>query len=176
MKNKPIKHLGYNTICLCLMFSFLGMSTSIKAQSLSRQVIGIAGSSTTLKSNHLKVNWTLGEAIIGKAVEANGQSQVTIGFQQPDLSILPPATNDKLLVNISPNPTPDLINVTLLDPSLRNLRLTLSNNSGQVLIPNVLIEPWKNEVDLSRFPPGIYFLNVFDQETTFQTYKIIKTK
>jgi len=152
----------------------LFLATNVVAQSISRQVIGIAGGSTHF--NNIKVSWTVGEAIVDKAVSTNGRAQATVGFQQPDLSILPPATKEQLLVNISPNPTPDVLNVTLLDPSLRNLRLTLSNTNGQVLVPSLMIEPWKNEVDLSRFPPGVYYLNVTDQERTFQTYKIIKTK
>jgi hypothetical protein len=146
----------------------------MEAQSLSRQVIGITGG--TSQFNDIKVSWTVGEAIIGKAVSTDEQTIATVGFQQPNLSILPPAIDEQLLVNISPNPTPDVLNVTLLDPSLQNLHLTLSNTSGQILVPSLLIEPWKNEVDLSRFPPGVYYLNVTDQKRTFQTYKIIKTK
>lgn len=176
MKNKSVKWLDYNAICLFLALSLISVTSG--AQSISRQVIGVAGGNATISStrNRIQVSWTVGEPIVGKAVASNDQAQVTIGFQQSDPSILPPATNDKLLVDISPNPTPDLINVTLLDPAQRDLRLTLTNTSGQVLLPNVLIEYWKNEVDLSRLPPGIYYLNVFDQEATYQTYKIIKTK
>lgn len=166
----------YNSLCvIVLVFTFVFLSmTDMFAQSISRQVIGITGG--TFQFNAARVSWTAGETLIGKATSSDGQTAVTIGFQQPDLSILPPATDEKLLLNISPNPTPDLINVILLDPTNKDLRLTLSNAQGQVLVPALLLDPWKNEIDLSRFPAGVYFLNVTDLENSFQTYKIIKTE
>lgn len=172
MKNRAICVLS-RLLVIAIAVGFSSVSR-LEAQSISRQVIGIMGSSSQF--NNIKVSWTAGEAIIGNAISTNGQTKATIGFQQPDLSILSTATSEKILVNISPNPTPDLVNVTLLDPSLRHLRLTLTNTQGQVIIPSLLLEPWKNEVDLSQFPPGVYYLNVSDQEATFQTYQIIKIK
>lgn len=173
---KRIKYLATNAICIYLLFLSNGVSSRLIAQSISRQVVGSLGGSTSLTAKPVQVDWTMGEAIIGMALATDGQTKITLGFQQPDLFIIPLTNSDELLVSIFPNPTTDVIYINLIDPTLRNLSLTLSNNSGQVLLPNVRIESRKNEIDLSRFPPGVYYLKVFDEVANHQVCKIIKTK
>lgn len=153
-------------------FLLLGM-VQINAQSISRQVIGITGGETQL--SNATISWTVGEPFIGKATSPKEDFVATVGFQQPSLLFTPLSQNDPFLISLAPNPTQDFITITQLDLNNRQLSLSLTNNQGQVLIPNVILRPWKNEIDVSRFPAGTYFIQVKDESAGLtQAYKIIK--
>ncbi|HKK77102.1 MAG TPA: T9SS type A sorting domain-containing protein [Saprospiraceae bacterium] len=147
--------------------------TDMGAQSVSRQVIGFAGGSASL--NDTRINWTAGETFIGKASSSNQQAMLTIGFQQPNLVISSSSADLVFPLTLSPNPTPDLVNILIKDPTQQNLRLTLSNANGQVLVPSLLLNPWQNELNLSAYPAGVYLITIKDQNRGLQqAYKLIK--
>ena len=173
---KAIPKSGVNlSLFLLLVSSLLFLnSNQLQGQSIARQVIGITGGSTATSFG--SVSWTVGQTAV-KHVKSNDRKySVTQGFQQPNLSILPSTVDPLFSINIFPNPTQDLIQVTLWDASRKDLIMNLNNTKGQTLIANQAINPWKNEIDLSRFPAGTYFLRVSNQEEQSQTYKVIKTK
>lgn len=171
MKKRPARQFAFSVLCIGVL---LLISADLKSQSLSRQVIGIAGGNTTI--NNIKISWTAGEAIIGKVNSSDNSTSINIGFQQPTLSILPQAQESAFSINISPNPTPDLLNIKLLTPSLQELYVSLINSQGQVLLPNQKLSALSNEIDLSQFSSGIYFLKVTDQLGDDQLFKVIKSK
>lgn len=169
MKDK----VAYNLLQVIAFAMIFLCTTDVVAQTVSRQVIGTTGGSTQF--NNIKLDWTVGEAIIGKAISTDGPASATIGFQQPTLSILPLTTALIFPVMLSPNPTPDLVNITLRDPSMQDLRLTLSQANGQVLVPALLLNPWKNELDLSAYPAGMYIITIKDGSTGMrQAHKLVK--
>lgn len=171
MEKRSVRRLTYVGIYVCFLLLFF---TNLNAQSLSRQVIGVAGG--TIDYNSAKISWTVGESIVGMSTATNHSVSVNAGFQQPELSILPQAKESVFSLSISPNPTPDLLNIVLLDPSQEDLQVSLTNSAGQALVANLLLNPWKNEIDLTRFPAGIYFLKVSGQKNESEVFKIIKTK
>lgn len=109
----------------------------MEAQSLSRQVIGITGGTSQI--HDISLSWTAGETIVGKATAPNGKALVTQGFQQPTLSLWSLSEDNQIQINLSPNPTPDLVNITLLDPTQENISVSLINAQGQVLLPQIIL-------------------------------------
>lgn len=156
---------------IVIVIAFLN-TTDMDAQSVSRQVIGVAGGE--MQQNDVLINWTLGESIVGMSRSPKHAYSVNAGFQQPHLSISPEFSDPLFSIMIAPNPTPDWVNVVLSDPTQQNLYLSLVNVQGQVLVPKLQLNPWKNEINLSNYPSGTYYLRVSNQEDRTQVYKIIK--
>ena len=160
---------------LLVFSSFLFLNyNQLQGQSIARQVIGITGGSSNTSFG--TINWTAGQTAVAHVKSSDQNYSLTQGFQQPNLSIVPDFVGTDFHINVFPNPTQDLLQVTLWDYSQKNLRMSLSNVTGQILIPNLLINPWENEIDLTQFPAGTYFLKVFDKDQRTKSFKIIKTK
>ena len=79
------------------------------------------------------------------------------------------STNDlsKPKISLYPNPTNAHINVVGIN---RNAKYKISDLNGKVLIYSKLSD---NEIDLTDLKPGLYFISLFDNETTISR-KIIK--
>lgn len=163
------RHFLYTSIWTLLLLG----SAQVDGQSISRQVIGITGGEAQLSNT--TVSWTVGEPFIGKATSPKEDFVATVGFQQPSLLFIPLSEADPFQISIAPNPTQDYVTISQLDLDNQPLSLSLTNSQGQVLIPNLLLQAWKNEIDVSRFPAGTYFIQVKDESAGLtQAYKIIK--
>lgn len=160
--------------CLLACFCFLlFLPLTAKSQSVSRQVVGVAGESKDV--NNVNLSYTIGESIVGFTISTNNSVSINSGFQQPNLSIYPTTSDQSFSISLSPNPTPDLITIRLLDPSQKDLCLTLTNPEGQVLVSSLVLVPWENELDLSKYPAGMYFITIKDKHKSLQkAYKVMK--
>ena len=166
---KSMLAIGFTILFL---ISFSGY---LSAQSISRQVIGIAGGS--LQQGQTNISWTLGESVIGHIQTKNGNGSITVGFQQPSLKVVDNQLIGDVLVNIAPNPVSDLLNIIVLDPQQDNLKFSLVDAQGRILMPQQKLGAWKNEFDMSAYPAGTYFLRVQNNiGKTSQTYKVLKIK
>ncbi|HLG02851.1 MAG TPA: T9SS type A sorting domain-containing protein, partial [Bacteroidia bacterium] len=78
-------------------------------------------------------------------------------------------------ISIAPNPSTGIFQISLSGLSSDNIRLTLTNVAGQtVMMKNVSLTSglYKDQLDLTMLPGGIYFLQVSDG-TQSGVYKIV---
>jgi len=89
----------------------------------------------------------------------------------PNLQVGELTKDDEVLV--FPNPTSDLVSVSLANNSLTLESLTLVNTSGQMLL-NEVCQGKKTAISLQQIPSGLYFLTVRISNGTHFTTKLIK--
>jgi len=114
----------------------------------------------------------------------NNSDQVTITISN---SIVPGATQSRQglssgktspnLIQVAPNPTSDRSTITIESPYESTVQLKLYNSFGQMLliqpipcVPGIQVE----EIDLTPFPIGVYFLTIEDDMGLSQSMKILR--
>lgn len=132
-------------------------------QSIHRPVISSAGNSATKAG--IILEQTIGEVVIGyQSTSANVTG--IFGFQQPfPVSSLSTSTvPDSRLegVSIYPNPTTDLINIKLAQPT-EDLSMSLMTIDGQHISSHTISNSLGGFIVSTTFlPPGIYLLRLSD--------------
>jgi hypothetical protein len=142
------------------------------------------------------LNWT---QISGTYTAVGGEQYITIGSFIPDAQLtiinrggtypftsyaiddvwvipdsLMMGTNNaenKLSINVFPDPASDFLNVTMNNS--KQSELTIYNSLGEIMV-NEKIVAGKNEIDISNFAEGIYFVNVHDGEKTWNKKIIVR--
>jgi hypothetical protein len=162
-------------IGLLAMLCSLG---ALSAQSLSRQVIGSAGSYQ--EAGNLKLSATVGEAAYTKVIE--GTLTLFQGFQQPDGDD-PVNLEDGLPVEVSyqiyPNPTADRLHVKVRTSQPITLRFRLLSVKGQVVpVPPDQLRgsgDLSGSLSLQGLPAGPYLLQITDaQGQVVKHHRILK--
>jgi hypothetical protein len=153
------------TICILL----LALGQTVFGQSISKQVIGMAGG--TQSGGGYKLSWTAGEPVVG--LMSSGGAQLGNGYYASlDLETL--STEDykiDVAVRVYPNPTAQYLFAE--QPDNHQLEIRLMDLGGKTLLKQKTSS--KEAIDLSRFNAGIYLIEVRDTETNSKnTYKIIK--
>ena len=140
-----------NTIAF---FTLLGMTFQSSAQSLSRSVIGSAGSTNP------QLSYTVGETVIETG--ASGLFILTQGFQQPDMQTV---SNDPLLgetnLRVYPNPTQQMLTLEIEAEKSRSFEVEFVDIRGRrVISPRQLPlgTSVKEDFDVSGFASGTYVL------------------
>ncbi len=143
----------------------------IQAQTLSRSVIASGGNS--FSSSSLQADWTIGESVTGSF--SSSSLLVNQGFQQgPDAA---PSNVNKLTkgnIQLYPNPTNGILNLSYTGTPAGTLRFSLWSADGKALNP-----AWVQQTsglwtcDISALAPGSYFVQVFEAETV-QVLPLIK--
>jgi len=151
-----------------LFFLFLGLSGF--SQTISKQVIGPAGS--TYENSTNKLSNTAGEIVVGSMTAEDGSFQLGNGYYPSlnleTLSIESPTTN--LLVKIYPNPTKEIIFIT--HPSSNSFKVFISDLTGKVLLQKEVGK--QSPINIERYPSGTYLINVTTEDKKTNSYKIIK--
>lgn len=77
---------------------------------------------------------------------------------------------------VAPNPTTDFVKVTIETPNRSDLFLQLNNVTGQRLMTRSLGQGryFNQDIDLSNFPKGLYYLVIRDKHGKMTTKEIIK--
>ncbi|MCO6492470.1 MAG: T9SS type A sorting domain-containing protein [Phaeodactylibacter sp.] len=140
-------------LMLCISVFFL--RAALPAQS----VLGSAGEVES--AGDMRLEWTLGELATATAYYAGGQ--VTEGFHQPLLSIVPVSlftpVNER--INVFPNPTAALVHIAADPESGGALQLLLFDAGGRLLLRKQGPAGQGPEtVDLSGRDAGTYLLNI----------------
>ncbi len=148
---------------------------------LSQSVIAAdGGEGGTAK---VRIEWTLGEFAISTLNTPNGL--LTQGFHQPRLQItqLPHlataasslAAGNQLKVTLAPNPVSDLLNIKLEREEDMLIHVGLLDPAGRMLHLEKTLAPSGLQLDFSKYPSGLYFLQFRTQDgTPLETYKISK--
>jgi hypothetical protein len=123
----------------------------------------------------MQLSWSLGEMAVGHWYAKDGAASITEGFQQPTIQVDLLKIRKDALISVAPNPVSDLLNITVLDAQDDNLKFTLVDQQGRILIRKRSLALWQNELDMSAYPVGIYFLQVHKGlRGDMQSYKIVK--
>lgn len=75
-------------------------------------------------------------------------------------------------LKIYPNPVTDKLQIEFTDAESQDLKLELFNSLGKIVYTTAHIEE-KQEIDLSEFPGGMYFLKIQNAQMR-KVYKIVK--
>lgn len=166
----------YRIISIALFAVNLFIVGSIKAQSLDPQCVNSAGTKMTQSNGSL--SFTVGELVVTTQTDSNGNSLgggfttgatiTTVSVQEPDIRILS--------VNVFPNPTSDLVTVSIQQTTLSQLMLEIIDLNGKVL-SSEKYNGINNSININTasWISGIYFLNLkTSQSQLLGTYKIIK--
>lgn len=154
---------------LCLV---LGASLSLSGQNMSRSVVGNAGDyyENLLFGN---LHWTVGEVAISRfqnSLELNeGFHQVYYDLVVKTSTPLP----EDWQVNVYPNPTAHFLRIELDDPL--PVHAQLFSPTGQMIIDVPELHTGE-ELDLSQFPAGVYWLRLQDEEGRMGHYQIQKIR
>ncbi|WP_299057124.1 T9SS type A sorting domain-containing protein [uncultured Polaribacter sp.] len=150
---------------------FLLISSSVCAQTISKQVIGPTGGSFENETN--KLSYTGGELIVGAMTDADGTYQLGNGYYPSlnlnTLSIQAPALT--LQFKFFPNPTTEFVFIS--HPVEQQFEVILSDANGKQILKTM--HQKQNPISLKNLTKGIYFVRITTKDSKqTNTYKIIK--
>lgn len=152
---------------LFFLFSFLFF---LKAN--AQQSLNAAGGDAT--GSNGKISYSIGQIDYVSATGSNGS--VSQGVQQP-FEIFTLGTDDFpniiLQAIVYPNPTSSNINLIIENYSIDNLHYNLYDIQGRS-IANQKITQQGTNITMENLQSANYFLQVFDNNKTLKTFKIIK--
>ena len=165
---------------LILILILLPAFSSLRAQELAPTVIATAGKD--MSAGEYKLSFTIGELAV-TTLKPQGYI-LTQGFQQPPnlyLSDIQKNENFRIGINVYPNPTRDIVNITL-DEIFENIdiKVFVYNSFGQeVEVPFVRTSLGGGvhlTVDLTSFARGNYFIKLIDlsNSVVIADFKIFK--
>ena len=148
----------------------------IKAQSLEPQSLNSAGTKMTQSNGSL--SFTVGELVVTTQTDSQGNSLgggfttgatlTTVSVQEPDVRILK--------VNVYPNPTSDLVTVSIQQNNLSQLVLEIIDINGKVLSSEKYVGINNSiGINTASWISGSYFLKLkTTQNQLLGSYKIVK--
>ena len=144
----------------------------LDAQTLSPEVMSCFGGDA--KNSNFQVVWTGGEPFY--TTISSSDAQLTQGFNQTltvelftDVETLP----DGFSFVVFPNPTQEVLNVTLTSENQTALYLQLIDLNGKVFLSKQATQS-KEQLDVASLAKGIYLLNISDNKQVIRTFKVIK--
>jgi Secretion system C-terminal sorting domain len=152
-----------------LVISFvISITTSTKAQSIERCVIGNAGQ--TFSANQSYITFTVGETVIEPSPSitfspASNAMIFTIGFIQPHVASTGSLVNIDNWVSAYPNPTTGWVRLDIHGDNFQVNNVRIINSTGQI----VATKPFKMingsiDLDFSNLAAGIYIVAVSDDK------------
>lgn len=101
---------------------------------------------------------------VSQGVQQPIEIQVVLGVEEHEIN---------LYAKVYPNPTTDLINLSIGNTDVSGLSYQLFDYSGRVLT-NGKIENEETSISMSRYPQAIYLLSVTKDNKAIKTFKILK--
>lgn len=102
---------------------------------------------------------------------------VSDGVQQPyEIQTLGKSEFDSILLEmkIYPNPTLDILFLKVNELLLTDLSFQLIAVNGTIISNQKELTTSETEIEMQKFPKGIYFLDVKKENLTIKTFKILK--
>jgi hypothetical protein len=93
-----------------------------------------------------------------------------------DCTFLEESADNQLQISANPNPTRNLLTISVRSESSETLNLELLNSSGKIIFTDKYKyagQNYKHQLDLKYVPNGIYFLRVYNSQVR-KTLKVIK--
>lgn len=161
MKNKKTKYY----VAMLFSLGVFAMNAQNSTNSSGGNATGAQGS----------VSYSIGQTFYTTSTGTSGT--VAQGVQQPyEISEVLSSPDFSELVkdlNIFPNPTTDVLTLTLKNLNNLELDYQIMDMNGKVLLAQKNISDETN-ITVSSFPSAIYFLKVTNQNKEVKTFKIIK--
>lgn len=154
--------IKFKLTILCLFISVL-----MSAQNVDQYLISSVGGSNDI------LQWSGGETVI---TTLNGpESTITQGFHQTLLTVTAIEENvfSEIEFMVFPNPFRNSIQISQQKGSFRDLKFTLTDISGQLILAETLHSS-HDEFNLESLASGIYFLNIQLTDKSVKTYKVVK--
>ncbi len=140
-----------------------------KLPSIERQVFANAGG--YFPGNGYSITWTLGEPIV-ETLKGGNLIILTQGFQQPDALPAVVAVEEVSVgsfgVKLYPNPADMCVTIEANKAELLPLQMTLFDLNGRSLAQQLLTNAM-TEVNVSKFPSGVYFMRLISPATRKST-------
>ncbi len=120
------------------------------------------------------LSWTIGESVVETFSGTN--AVLTQGFQQPLYLVtsVEEAPDNPYQISVYPNPTTDLINISVQSVDQASFNVELINLQGKRLY-HQNIDSNNNTIDLKQYATGIYMLKIYTSDNKFlKSYRISK--
>jgi hypothetical protein len=164
-----------------LTFGFLIFVFTLSAQSIERQLIGVAGENDS--GSKILLDWTLGEPFT--AYDNTLLGDYKEGFLQPDYLQQESSEKnaevnndftDDFSVEVFPNPFNETFTLQINKTQDLDTQLTILDYSGKILMKKILpAGSLKMEWTMNDYPTGLYFLQLADDPGNLrQTFKLLK--
>ena len=149
------------------LFLFSLLSTiAVSAQ----EVLSTQGDSYSNTSAN--INFTIGEVVINTGT--NGTNELTQGFHQTNWNFVGMEDySPGFKASVFPNPTSEVLNIRT--SSFENVRYTLYNAQGKLLIQDILSAE-QTPIQVGQLAPGSYSIILNNQTQNLKTFKLIKTQ
>lgn len=146
-----------------LLFALL-FGPCLSAQDLVPEVLASTGGGGSVGG--VQLNWTVGETL--STTLSNNNGSLTQGFHQGFLSLATLSEQAPFQLRLFPNPSSDWLYLQSDASQLWNWQLFSA--AGQALAEGRFQQ--SGQIDLSRYPSGLYLLRVQDEQGAFNTYKV----
>ena len=136
----------------------------------------ISSGGSLMKKDGLQLSWVVGQS--ANSIFSGDYGDIYQGFlQNTDWIIINEVSgDDSPLIEITVAPNPAFRRIVIQSNSETLLYAIVNNVLGQPIF-NTTLRDQKTEIDMSNFPQGTYFIQVFDSEKRFiKTFKIQKIK
>lgn len=149
------------------LFLFSLLSTiAVSAQ----EVLSTQGDSYSNASSN--IDFTIGEVIINTG--SDGTVDLMQGFHQTNWNFVGMEDySPGFEASVFPNPTSEVLNIRT--SSFENVRYTLYNAQGKLLIQDILSAE-QTPVQVGQLAPGSYSIILNNQTQNLKTFKLIKTQ
>lgn len=147
-----------------MSFSLSGVMAQQSVVSSGGDINGTGGS----------ISYSIGQLAYSAHIGENGS--ITEGVQQAyEISVISgiEINNINLEISAFPNPTNDYLNLNIKNKEFNNLSFYLFDNNGRIL-HNVEIKSNTTQIDMSSYPPAVYFIKITSNEKEIKNFKIIK--
>lgn len=136
------------------------------------EFVSIGGDITSEKGNlSFSVGQTAYQFILGT------EGNINQGVQQPYEIYVITAADDLALIdfecNAFPNPTNNLLTLSIKNKAPYGLSYQLVNSTGSLLSQNDLVGE-ETTLSMRNYTPAVYFLRLIEDEKIIRTFKIIK--
>ena len=84
----------------------------------------------------------------------------------------------ELDISIFPNPVQSVLNIELRFDNVQNFTIKLYDMSGRLILGNQYsqIDYLYEEIDMTNYSPGVYFIHIQSNEIMNKTYKVVSSK
>jgi len=159
-----------------VLFYILLLTTTAQAQSITSQSVNSGG--TKMSQSNGSLSFAVGELVVLTQKDSQGNTLgngFTSGATITTASILEP--NAEILnVKVYPNPTTDLVTITIMDTKLSEIILEIKDINGKAVSTEKYAGVSNNiGINTATWNIGNYFLYLKNNENqVVGTYKIIK--
>tara|TARA_B100001173_G_scaffold302365_1_gene303984 strand:+ start:134 stop:616 length:483 start_codon:yes stop_codon:yes gene_type:complete len=156
---------------LLFLLVFIPLSFSGYGQSISKQVIGLAGA--TYENGTNKLSYTAGEVVVGAMTDEDGTYQLGNGYYPSlDLSTLTTESPElQLQIKVFPNPVSEAIFIT--HPTEQFFEIRITDISGKQILQTA--HQKQQPLSVQTLTTGTYFITVTTKDSKHtNTYKIVK--